>query len=59
MNNEVIRPKINLKEGTLSKIIGIVILILIVIVVIAIKNGKGIVNNTVNVYGAVGGGKEE
>ncbi len=59
MNNEGIRPKINLKEGTLSKIIGIVILILIVIVVIAIKNGKGIVNNTVNVYGAVGGGKED
>ena len=39
------------------KIIGAVILIAIIVVAIVIKNGKSF--TTINVYGAVGGGKED
>ena len=57
MNNDTEKTKLNFKEGTLSKIIGAVILIAIIVVAIVIKNGKSF--TTINVYGAVGGGKED
>ena len=45
------------KEGLVSKIIGVVILIIIIAVVIVLKNRKSF--DTIPVYGAVGGGKED
>ena len=57
MNNDTEKTKLNFKEGTLSKIIGAVILIAIIVIVIVIKNGKSF--TTINIYGAVGGGKED
>ncbi len=60
MNNESYgKTKLNIKEGTLSKIIGIAILVVIVIIVIAIKNKDSFVDKTIDIYGAVGGGKED
>lgn len=47
------------KEGMLSKIIGIVILVVIILVVILIKNKNAFTNNVGNIYGAIGGGKED
>jgi hypothetical protein len=47
------------KEGTLSKIIGIVILAIIIIIVVLIKNSGNFVKKVTPVYAAVGGGKED
>lgn len=47
------------KEGTLSKIIGIVILAIIIIIVVLIKNSGNFVKKVTSVYAAVGGGKED
>lgn len=47
------------KEGMLSKIIGIVILVVIILVVVLIKNKNAFTNNVGNIYGAIGGGKED
>ena len=51
-----------LKEGKKEKIIGIIILVAVVVAIIVIKNVTSVVKeNTkvVDVYGAVGGGKED
>lgn len=49
------------KQGLISKIIGVVILFAIIIIVVIIKNKDGITNKSrdaVDIYGAIGGGKE-
>lgn len=46
------------KEGMISKIIGVVLLVVIVVVVILVKNGD-FTNSVTEIYGAVGGGKED
>ncbi|NLC48510.1 MAG: hypothetical protein GX758_04040 [Tenericutes bacterium] len=47
------------KEGILSKIIGICILVVIIVVVVIFKNSDKFVKQTITIYGAVGGGKED
>lgn len=47
------------KEGLISKIIGIVILVIIIVLVIVIKNkNTDEYGDAIEVYGAIGGGKE-
>ena len=46
------------KEGMVSKIVGVVLLVVIVVLVIVIKNGN-FTNKVDEIYGAVGGGKED
>ena len=46
------------KEGMISKIIGAVLLVVIIVVVVLIKNGD-FTNSVTEIYGAVGGGKED
>lgn len=48
----------NFKEGKVEKIIGIAILVLVIVIVVAVK-GCSNKFNTIEVYGAVGGGKED
>ena len=48
-----------LKEGKKEKIIGAVILVIIVLTIIILKNTIGLNGNYKEVYGAVGGGKED
>lgn len=55
MNNNLL----NFKEGKIEKIIGIVIIVLVVVIAIGIKSNSGNSFNTENIYGAVGGGKED
>ena len=49
---------LNFKEGKVEKIIGIAILVLVIVIVVAVK-GCSNKFNTIEVYGAVGGGKED
>ena len=46
------------KEGMVSKIVGVALLVVIVVLVIVIKNGN-FTNKVDEIYGAVGGGKED
>ena len=46
------------KEKIISIVIGVVILVVVILVAVAIKNKSAFVNNTIEITGAVGGGKE-
>ena len=46
-------------EKTVSIIIGVIIILVVVIVAVVFKNKGSFSKNTVNVYAAVGGGKED
>lgn len=46
------------KEKIISAAIGVIILIVVIIIAVAIKNKSAFTNNTIEVTGAVGGGKE-
>ena len=47
------------KEKLISIIIGSVILLAIIIIAVLVKNKDGISKNVTELYGAVGGGKED
>ena len=49
---------LNFKEGKVEKLIGIAILVLVIVIVVAVK-GCSNKFHTIEVYGAVGGGKED
>ena len=46
------------KEKMISIIIGVVILVVVILIAVAVKNKSAFVNNTVEITGAIGGGKE-
>ena len=46
------------KEKLISIIIGVVILVVVILIAVAVKNKSAFVNNTIEITGAVGGGKE-
>ncbi len=46
------------KEKIISIAIGVVILLVVIIIAVAVKNKSAFTNNTIKIYGAVGGGKE-
>ena len=47
------------KEGLLSKIIGIVLVVIIIVLIIVFKNRDTFNTDLIQVYGAIGGGKED
>lgn len=46
------------KEKNISIIIGVILLVIVIVIAIVVKNKDAFVNNTVDIYGAIGGGKE-
>lgn len=46
------------KEKIISIVIGVVILVVVILIAVAVKNKSAFVNNTIEITGAVGGGKE-
>lgn len=46
------------KEKLISIAIGVILLVVVVIIAVAVKNKSAFTHNTKNIYGAIGGGKE-